>query len=188
MPAGLPGLGDKKYRTILVDPPWRFIKYSEVDPSRSAEAHYPVMSFTDILALPVAYHAADDCVLLLWTTDPMLEQAFAVIRAWQFTFKTVGFYWAKPNRKSPGWFAGMGYWTRANPEQCLLATRGQPKRKHKDVAKLIVAPRREHSRKPDEAITRIERLLDGPYLELFARTARPGWDGYGDQLDKFSAR
>jgi N6-adenosine-specific RNA methylase IME4 len=139
----------------LADPPWRFIKYSEVDQSRSPENHYDVMSLDDIKNLPVAKHANDDCVLLLWATDPLLEKAFEVIKAWNFTYKTVGFYWTKQNIKSPTFFTGMGYWTRANPEQCLLATRGHPQRKAKDVPRLIVAPRREHSRKPDEAINRI---------------------------------
>jgi N6-adenosine-specific RNA methylase IME4 len=82
-------------------------------------------------------------------------------------------------------FTGLGFWTRANPEPCLLATRGQPKRSAGDVPKLLIAPRREHSRKPEETYARIERLLPGPYLELFARQSRPGWDGFGDQEGLF---
>ncbi len=75
---------------------------------------------------------------------------------------------------------GTGYWTRSNAELCLLGARGAPKRQAKDVRQLIVAPRREHSRKPDEAIESIERLVAGPYLELFARPPhRPGWDVWG---------
>ena len=76
-------------------------------------------------------------------------------------------------------FTGMGFWTRANPELCLLATRGKPQRRATDVAKLLIAARREHSRKPDETYGRIERLVEGPYLELFARATRPGWDRRG---------
>jgi len=79
----------------------------------------------------------------------------------------------------------MGYWTRANPEQCLLATRGHPKRIGRDVRRWIDAPRREHSRKPDEIYERIERLVDGPYLEMFARQTRDGWDAWGNETDKF---
>ena len=79
----------------------------------------------------------------------------------------------------------MGFWTRANAEQCLLATRGSPKRLAKDVRRLVVAPRREHSRKPDAVYDRIERLADGPYLEMFARNARPGWDTWGNQAGLF---
>jgi N6-adenosine-specific RNA methylase IME4 len=76
----------------------------------------------------------------------------------------------------------QGYWTRANPEACWLATRGAPKRLHADVRQLIVAPIMEHSRKPDEAYERIERLVEGPYLELYARRPRPGWTSWGNEL------
>ena len=79
----------------------------------------------------------------------------------------------------------MGFWTRANPELCLLATRGKPQRRATDVAKLLIEARREHSRKPDETYERIERLVDGPYLELFARASQPGWDRLGNQAGLF---
>jgi N6-adenosine-specific RNA methylase IME4 len=143
------------------------------------------MSLDDVKALPVSEWAADDAILLLWATDPLLDKAFAVIRAWSFTYKTVGFYWVKQNTSGNGFFTGMGFWTRANPEPCLLATRGHPKRKTADVKRLVVAPRREHSRKPEEMYGHIERLADGPYLEMFARTTRPGWDGWGVQAGLF---
>lgn len=82
---------------------------------------------------------------------------------------------------------GTGYWTRANPEQCLLFTRGSPKRLSASIEKLIVSPRREHSRKPDEIYERIEKLVGGPYLELFSRQERAGWKTWGNQVGKFSA-
>ena len=88
---------------------------------------------------------------------------------------------------SEGFFTGLGYWTRANPEQCLLATRGKPGRLAKDVRRLVVAPRREHSRKPDQIRELIERLVQGPYLELFARETKPGWDCWGNQVGIFDA-
>jgi N6-adenosine-specific RNA methylase IME4 len=178
------------YRVIYADPPWTFSTYSRKGKGRSAEAHYDCMSLADIKALPVAEWAAADCMLLLWTTDPLLPTALDVIRAWGFTYKTVGFYWAKLNKsadptifRNRDFFAGLGFWTRANPEMCLLATRGHPHRRQADVRKLIVSSRREHSRKPDEAYERIERLCEGPYLEMFARSSRPGWDRWGDESD-----
>lgn len=178
------------YRVIYADPPWTFATYSRKGKGRSAEAWYDCMSLADIKALPVAECAADDCVLLLWITDPLLPTAFEVIGAWGFTYKTVGFYWAKLNKSADpvayteaSLFTGLGFWTRANPELCLLATRGHPKRRRADVRKLIVSPRREHSRKPDEAYARIEALCDGPYLELFARSSRTGWDCWGLESD-----
>jgi N6-adenosine-specific RNA methylase IME4 len=169
------------YRVIYADPPWSFATYSAKGKGRSPDAHYDTMTLQDIKDLPVASWAADDALLLLWATDPMLEHALDVARAWGFTFKTVGFYWVKTNRQSGSFFTGMGFWTRANPEQCLLATRGSPRRLAGDVPRLIVSPRREHSRKPDEAYDRIERLAPGPYLEMFARSTRPGWDAWGMQ-------
>jgi len=109
----------------------------------------------------------------------------------RFTYKTCAFCWLKadPYRlfaddKTP--FAGMGYWTRANSEPCLLATRGKPKRLHKDVRQGIIAPRREHSRKPEEVHGRIERLVGGPYLELFARAPRKDWMTWGNQTTQFA--
>lgn len=181
----------RHYRVIYADPPWIFSTYSRKGKGRSAEAYYDCMSLADIKALPVADWAADHCVLLLWITDPLLQTAFEVIRAWGFTYKTVGFYWAKLNKsaertiyRDASFFTGLGFWTRANPELCLLATRGHPHRRRADVKKLIVSPRREHSRKPEEAYERIEALCDGPYLELFARAARPGWDRWGAESDR----
>jgi N6-adenosine-specific RNA methylase IME4 len=124
----------------------------------------------------------------MWAVDPLLDQAMELIRAWGFEYKTVGFYWVKLNSKAKhdaDFFTGLGYWTRANPEQCLMATRGKPARKAKDVRRLVVESRREHSRKPDCVRERIERLVVGPYLELFARETKPGWDCWGDQAGLF---
>ena len=93
----------------------------------------------------------------------------------------MGFYWVKLNaaaKHDADYFTGMGFWTRANPEICLLATRGKPVRKAKDVRRLIVERRREHSRKPDCVRERIERLVDGPHVELFARDSKLGWDAW----------
>jgi N6-adenosine-specific RNA methylase IME4 len=178
------------YRVIYADPPWTFSTYSRKGKGRSAEAYYDCMSLADIKALPVAEWAAADCMLLLWTTDPLLPTALGVLSSWGFTYKTVGFYWAKLNKsadptiyRDASFFTGLGFWTRANPEMCLLATRGHPHRRNANVRKLIVSPRREHSRKPDEAYGRIERLCEGPYLEMFARSTRPGWDRWGAESD-----
>lgn len=174
------------YGVILADPPWKFQTYSAKGRDRCPDTrHYKVMTKADMMALPILDLAARDCVLLLWVTDPMLSAGMEMLKAWGFTYKTIGFYWTKRNRDgSP--FMGNGYWTRANPEQCLLATRGKPKRLNADVRRWIDSPRREHSRKPDEQYKRIERLVGGPYVELFSRTKRVGWDSWGDQADQFS--
>lgn len=182
-------LPNKRYGVILADPAWHFVVRSRKGEGRSAKKHYRVMSLAEIKALDVPSIAAPDCCLFLWAIDPMLPQAFDVIREWGFTFKTVGFHWTKTRKRAAmhklseqcDFPIGPGYWTRANPEQCLLATRGHPKRLHADVPRLIVSPRRQHSEKPDEIYGRIKRLVAGPYLEMFARQAWPGWDGWGDE-------
>jgi len=181
------------FGVIYADPPWTFATYSRKGKGRSAEAHYDCMTLDDIKGLPVADWAADDCVLFLWTTDPLLEKAFEVIRGWGFIYKTVGFYWVKLNKSvskpvhahQQSFFTGLGFWTRANPELCLLATRGHPRRRSAGVSKLIVSPRREHSRKPDETYKRIEALCEGPYLEMFARSRHDGWLAWGPDSDAF---
>lgn len=178
------------YRAVLADPPWAFRTYSgDAVPARGDQP-YRTMSIDNICALPVSDIAADDCVLFLWTCWPVLQDSFRVLEAWGFKYKTCAFSWMKadPYRlfaddKTP--FAGMGYWTRANTEPCLLATRGKPKRINADVRQGIIAPRREHSRKPDEIHDRIQRLVAGPYLELFGRQSRPGWDVWGNESTKF---
>ncbi len=192
MPAPTPDPPSAGYRVLYADPPWRFRTYSAKGQGRSPDAHYPCMNLDAIKRLPVKDWAAKDAVLLLWATDPLLDKAFEVIDAWGFTYKTIGFYWAKLNKGHKeerfgqgDLFKGLGFWTRANPEPCLLATRGRPKRRSRAVEKLIVAPRRQHSRKPAEAYDRIERLLEGPYLELFARAGRPGWDAWGLETGAF---
>lgn len=145
-----------KYRAILADPPWRYETWSGKGRDRCPDArpfkgsptrHYEVMSWPELLAMEIP--AADDCALFLWVTDPMLPKGLELMEAWGFTFKTVAFTWVKTGKSAP-FPMGTGYWTRANPEMCLLGTKGKPKRIHRDVRQLIVAPRREHSRKPDE--------------------------------------
>lgn len=138
------------------------------------------MSIEDIKTLPVSELAAEDCVLFLWITLPMLHEAWSVMEAWGFTYKTVAFVWIKRNRQSDGIYWGMGYWTRANAEICLLATKGHPKRQAKNVHQVIISHVEEHSKKPEEARRRIEALMgDVPRVELFARRYSPGWDVWG---------
>lgn len=112
----------KKYSIIYADPPWAYRTYSKKGQGRSAESHYPTMCIEDIKALPVGELAAKDCALFLWITFPCLCEALEVLTAWGFSYKTVAFVWVKQNRKNDDLFTGMGYWTRANAEICILAT------------------------------------------------------------------
>lgn len=171
---------EKKYAVIYADPPWG---YRNKGTRAAAARHYQTMTLADIKALPVADIAAVDCALFLWSTFPMLPEALAVIEAWGFQYKTLAFCWIKRNRKSPGWFWGLGNWTRSNPEVCLLAVRGRPERVSAAVHSLIEAPVGRHSAKPPQARARIEALMgDVPRIELFARERAPGWDCWGDEV------
>ena len=171
-----------RFSVILADPPWTFRTYSENGKGRSPEQHYDCMSLTEIAALPVASLAADDCVLLLWSVMPELPDALEIIKSWGFEYKTCGFVWVKQNETGNGLHTGMGYWTRSNAELCLLATKGAPKRLAFDVHQIILSPVSEHSAKPEEVRHRIERLLPGPYLELFGRKPVAGWTVWGNEI------
>lgn len=173
-----------RYSVIYADPPWSFKTYSNKGKEKSADNHYRCMSIEDIYNLPVQNIAADDCVLFIWVTFPLLEQGLETIKRWGFTYKTCGFNWVKKNKKSDSWFWGLGYWTRSNSEICLLATRGNPKRVSKSVHQVCDARIREHSRKPDEVRDGIVRLIgDVPRIELFARERVAGWSAWGDEVD-----
>lgn len=196
------GLPRNHFKAILADPPWHFQTWAggrmNGDPAHrrvftpSREPDYDTMRTPDIAALPVGDLSAPDCVLFLWTCWPVLRQSFDVLDGWGFTYKTCAFSWMKgdPYRLFADEYTpnmGLGYWTRANTEPCLLATRGKPKRLNADVRQGIIDKPREHSRKPDCVHERIERLVAGPYLELFARQTRPGWTSWGNEVGKFDA-
>ena len=174
----------KKYSIIYADPPWAYRTYSKKGQGRSAESHYPTMCIEDIKALPVGELAAKDCALFLWITFPCLCEALEVLTAWGFSYKTVAFVWVKQNRRNDDLFTGMGYWTRANAEICILATKGHPKRVDAGVRQVILSHIEEHSKKPDEARERIVRLMgDLPRVELYARQSPEGWDVWGNEVE-----
>jgi site-specific DNA-methyltransferase (adenine-specific) len=120
----------------------------------------------------------------MWATFPNLLDCLKVIKAWRFRYTSCGFVWVKENPKSPGYHVGLGYWTRANAELCLIATRGHPKRISKSVRQLVISPLERHSKKPGCVRERIVELIgDVPRIELFARERAEGWDALGNELD-----
>lgn len=198
------GLPRNHFAAIMADPPWHFrartaLQVGNWTSRRDAEKHYPVMGWQDIAAMPVKVLAAKDAHLFLWTTGPCLRQAFDVIESWGFRYSAVAFTWIKLKRSfnvsqlrfipttASDLHVGLGLTTRKNTEFCLLGRRGNAHRNAKDVREVILAPVREHSRKPDEAARRIERYCDGPYVELFARSERRGWATWGNEVQKFRA-
>jgi len=175
-------LPNKKYSIIYADPPWSY-KDKALAGNRGAGCKYPTQSAKWLNALPVKDIADKDCVLFLWVTMPKLNECFDLIKAWGFEYKTCAFTWVKKNKVSSSWFMGMGRWTRANAEICLLATKGKPKRINAGVHSVIDTPIERHSKKPDITKTRIVELLgDLPKIELFARQQTTGWDAWGNEL------
>ncbi len=190
-PAGpIPFPSGKKYKILLADPPWTFKSWSKKGTGRSADQHYDVMTLDDICSLPVADLMEKDSVLFLWTTWSSLcaQEPFKVIEAWGFKAKCCGFLWRKLSSTGAKPHMGMGFYTRTDSEPCILATRGKPGRPiDMSIRQVIEAPVREHSRKPEGIHERIDRLYSGPKLELFARQRRPGWDVWGNEVDKYTA-
>ena len=192
-----------RYRVIYADPPWLFESRSEKGDGRNPNQDYDCMPTAEIAALPVHQMASKDCVLFLWVTNPMLPDGLAVMRAWGFKYKAVGFTWAKatkqglngdpvrPLKDEFNWRMNNGYWTRQNTEHCLIGTMGDIARRPdaRNVRELLIAGSgADKSQKPIEAYDRIERLVDGPYLELFARNTRRGWDSFGNEVFKYGER
>lgn len=184
------------YRCILMDPAWGFRTYSGNDavPTLAADP-YRTMTIEEIKALRVQDVAAQDCLLVMWVVSSHITQAIECAEAWGFTYRSIGLVWLKdrfPGQSEmfddpPICSLGMGYWFRQQAEISLVFGRGSPSRKSASVRQAIVEPRREHSRKPECQYERIEALIDGPYLEMFARARRPGWDAWGNETEKFGA-
>lgn len=185
--------GAGEFACICADPAWHHKSYSVKGQARSPSSHYKTMSLEEICDLPVAQVAGKNCHLFLWTTQPHLEQSFSVLRAWGFKYSSVFQFWVKlnPRRADTIWMElrdfhiGMGFTSRKNVEILLLGRRGQPRRLRKDIPDLLIAARRQHSRKPDLGYQRMEAYCVGPRLDMFARESRPGWTGWGFEAQKF---
>ena len=161
---------------IVVDAPLAFATWSRKGEGRSPQHHYACLSFEQLAAIPMARVAARHCFLFLWIPLRSVFLVEPLMQEWGFAFSGAAFAWVKQNRRSPGWFMGGGYGTRHNVEVCWLGRRGQPRRKSAGVRELIIAPVREHSRKPDEIYRRVEAFSDGPFLEIVCPPAMAGLD------------
>lgn len=196
----LAALVGSNFPCVTADPAWKFrswVPNANPESSRSVERHYRTMTLDELRALPVSDVAAKDAHLFLWVTGPFLDEGITMIRRWGFRYSAIAFVWVKMLRRLDGrqlrflpaadddFHVGMGFTTRKNVELCLLGRRGSPRRLAKNVRELIVAPVREHSRKPDEFYGRVERYAAGPYLDLFSRIERDGWTAVGDEAGRF---
>ena len=184
---------NKKYNIIYADPPWQF-KYQSKKRTdgtsddlniRDPQKEYPCMTIDDIYNMPVNEIADDNSILFLWVTYPLLKEGIKTMEEWGFTYKTCGFSWIKKNKKTDSLFWGLGYWTRANNEICLLGTKGKPKRVSKGVHQVVMSKIQKHSQKPDIVKDRIVELCgDVPRIELFARQRTKGWDVWGNEVSE----
>lgn len=143
------------------------------------------MTLADIKALPVAEIADNPSVLLLWATFPQMQEALEVIKAWGFTYKTLGFSWLKTNKDGSPFF-GVGYYAKSNQEVCLLAVKGKAHSlvKSNKVSSVVITGRTKHSEKPAVVRQKIIQLFgDLPRIELFARQKTKGWDVFGNEVE-----
>jgi N6-adenosine-specific RNA methylase IME4 len=183
---------------MTVDPPWAYAVSSDKGKGRSSERHYRTMTIDQMAALPIGALGARHSHLFLWINGPSLVQGLhlPLLEAWGYRPSAVAFVWLKSKKGTltgdlffhlgTHQFAmGMGHTTRQNAEFVILGRRGEPQRKTKAMHQLIIEPRRQHSRKPEEFYRRVEAYADGPYLDVFARSERPGWTAWGDQTDHF---
>lgn len=174
-----------RYGLIMADPPWQYKNWSATGEHKNASAQYQCQGLDWIKSLPVGSLAAPDCVLWLWVTNPMLDVAFEVMRAWGFRFATAG-HWSKKTATGKQAF-GTGYILRCAGEPFLIGINGKPKTA-RNVRSVIEGPIREHSRKPDQAFCAAEKLVpDVQRIELFSRQERPGWDAFGNEVERFAA-
>jgi len=179
----------KKYKIIYVDPPWEYKQSGSKKNSRGmAKQHYNTMSTEDICDLKVRDYCDDDSILFMWATFPNLDQALKVIQAWDFIYMNAAFMWVKKNKKSDTNFWGMGAYTRANAELCLLAISKKTKAsvlvKDHGVHQIIESPIMKHSEKPPETRDKIIQLCGNiSRLELFSRQKIEGWDSWGNEIE-----
>jgi N6-adenosine-specific RNA methylase IME4 len=175
-----------KYKVIIADPPW---SYKNSGARGVAADEYSTMTIEDICRLPVQDIADDDCVLLLWATNPLLKEALRVVDAWGFQYVTK-FPWIKLNGAPQINFAGdweykpnygVGFWARGCSEDVFICRRGKVSPPEFDYVG-ILSENFFHSRKPENLYEYAESM-PGPYLEMFARRSRPGWDVFGNEVE-----
>lgn len=176
------------FSTILVDPPWRFQnRTGKVAPEHKRLWRYETLSFGEIADLPVERYACDQSHLYLWCPNALLPEALDIVTAWGFTYKT-NIVWYKVCKDGGPDGRGVGFYFRNVTELLLFGIKGKmrvlsPGRRQTNI---IVSRKQEHSRKPVEAYEIIEKCSPGPYLELFARERRKGWEQMGDEVDSYT--
>ena len=174
------------FKGVIIDAPWAFATYSAKGITRKgAGGQYSTMTLDEIKKFPIADHLAPDAWVLMWTTWPMLRHGLETLDAWGLSYCTGG-AWAKQSKTGAMWAFGTGYVLRSASEPFLIGKKGKPKPMSRSARNLLVAPVREHSRKPDSQYALMESLSEGPWAEFFSRAGpREGWTMYGDEVGKF---
>lgn len=176
-----PPFPNGRFDVIAIDPPWKYSSRQD-DPTHRGRPSYPTMSIEEIIALPIPELTEETCILWLWATNSFLPAAFQCLQAWGFEHKTI-LTWVKTQM-------GLGDWLRNQSEHCILGIKGQVQSfsrsgRLNNQTTILYAPRREHSRKPDEFFELVEELCPGSKLELFGRQSRLGWIVHGAEADFF---
>jgi N6-adenosine-specific RNA methylase IME4 len=178
--------GERRFKTILADPPWQFQnKTGKVAPEHRRLNRYGTMSLDDIKSLPVSQIAASTAHLYLWVPNALLPEGIDVLRTWGFQYKS-NIVWHKVRKDGGSDGRGVGFYFRNVTELILFGVRGKNARTlqpGRTQVNYLATRKREHSRKPDEQYDIIQSCSPGPYLEMFARGARKGWAIWGDQAD-----
>lgn len=172
------------FPVIHIDPAWSYEMRTDKGYEKSPQAHYDCMTIDEMKAMPVGHLAAPDAVMVMWGVFPMMPQALELLGHYGFRYVTGG-AWAKQSTTGRKWAFGTGYVLRSAAEFYIVGKVGRPVERSCSVRNLIVAPRREHSRKPDQMYDDIEQLWDGPYLDIFGRQQRPRWTVWGNEARKY---
>lgn len=176
----------RRFKTIMADPPWRFQNSTgKVAPGHKRLNRYGTMAFAEIQALPVHRIVEDISHLYLWVPNALLPEGLAVMQAWGFAYKS-NIVWHKIRKDGGSDGRGVGFYFRNVTELILFGIRGKNARTlapGRSQVNMIQTRKREHSRKPDEQYDIIEACSPGPYMELFGRGIRKGWDTWGNQAD-----
>jgi N6-adenosine-specific RNA methylase IME4 len=184
-------VGEKRFGTILADPPWRFQnRTGKMAPEHRRLSRYETMTLGEICDLPVASLTADPAHLYLWALNALLPEALRVMQAWGFHYKS-NVVWHKVRKDGGSDGRGVGFYFRNVTEMILFGVRGKNARTReagRRQVNMIETRKREHSRKPDEQYAIIEACSAGPFLELFGRYAHPGWFTWGDEVNMCDAR
>lgn len=186
MTGNLPGLAGE-FATLMADPPWRFLnRTGKMAPEHRRLHRYRTMTTPEICALPVERYAARNSHLYLWVPNALLAHGLDVMKAWGFDYKS-NLVWYKVRKDGGPDGRGVGFYFRNVTELLLFGTRGRMRtlKPGRTQVNLISTRKQEHSRKPDEFHDLIERCSPGPYLELFARSPRPNWTQWGDQIETY---